>query len=250
MRRTISASVAASWTWPAGGRLRHSRGGRLALPGRPCSGSGLRSWAGSIRASSPVPSCEGDLAARRRASGNRVRTLTRRVCSGESRRAEECSISRSVIDLKIERVRPSESCTTTKREPLPDRLDTSGSVSPKSACRRAQTVTSDTTRSRSGASCATRGRRRGHRAAGPPAPPRRGRPDRRLQLPPAPARRAYARARPIQGYAGPAVGRSTAAATGATAKEQLSRRGRLTSTACWSPPALPLGAAADIAAAH
>ncbi len=42
-------------------------------------------------------------------------------------------------------MRPSGSCTKTKRGPLLDLVDTTGSVSPNSAWRFAQTVTTDTT---------------------------------------------------------------------------------------------------------
>ncbi len=51
------------------------------------------------------------------------------------------------MDLRTERVRPSGSCTTTKRGPLPDLVETTGSVRPKRAWLLAQTLTSDTTRS-------------------------------------------------------------------------------------------------------
>jgi hypothetical protein len=55
---------------------------------------------------------------------------------------------RSVEDTRIERLRPSESSTTTYAEPRPERSGSTASLLPNRECRGSVTVTWDTTRSR------------------------------------------------------------------------------------------------------
>jgi hypothetical protein len=86
--------------------------------------------------SSPIPSSKGSLAARKDANGSSVRTLIRLLSSMESRLCEKGSFAKSVIDLGMDRRRPSGSRTTTNFGPRADLVAISGRTSPKSAWRR------------------------------------------------------------------------------------------------------------------
>ncbi|MCW6512911.1 transposase family protein [Lichenifustis flavocetrariae] len=64
---------------------------------------------------------------------NSVRTLTRRPSSVESRSCGEGSVARSVTDRRIERLRPSRSCTVTNLAPRAGFSERTGRVCPNKA---------------------------------------------------------------------------------------------------------------------
>ena len=105
--------------------------------------------------SSPIPSSKGSLAARKDANGSSVRTLIR-LLSMESRLCEKGSLAKSVIDLGMDRRRPSGSRTMTNFGPRADLIAISGRTSSKRAWRRETIRTWDTSSSTTGAFCADR----------------------------------------------------------------------------------------------